>query len=137
MSVMPVNNLLTREELDAWPGDGLRHELIDGAFVMTPAPGVGHQRTSAALVDVLRAAARVTALEVLYAPVNVVIGSSVVEPVTLNPPASLRLTGPPGPVMIGSNVPVWAAFDPRIMNRAPPEARRAPGERPCGRSRRP
>ena len=80
MSVMPVNNLLTRGELDDLPDDGLRHELIDGAFVMTPAPGIGHQRMSVALVDVLRAAVRGTALEVLYAPVDVVLGASVVEP---------------------------------------------------------
>jgi Uma2 family endonuclease len=77
---MPADNLLTREELDALPDDGLRHELIDGVFVMTPAPGVGHQRMSAALVDVLRAAARGTAWEVLYAPVDVALGTSVVEP---------------------------------------------------------
>ena len=38
---MPVDNMLTREELDALPDDRLRHELIDGAFVMTPAPGRG------------------------------------------------------------------------------------------------
>jgi Uma2 family endonuclease len=77
---MPVDNLLTREELDALPDDGLRHELIDGVFVMTPAPGIWHQRMSAALVDVLRATARGTTLEVLYAPVDVVLGASVVEP---------------------------------------------------------
>jgi hypothetical protein len=38
---MLVDNLLTREELDALPDDGLRHELIDGAFVMTRRPGLG------------------------------------------------------------------------------------------------
>lgn len=80
MSVMPVNNLLTRADLDALPDDGLRHELIDGAFVMTPSPGVGHQWMSAALVDVLRSAARGTGLAVLYAPLDVVLGPNVVEP---------------------------------------------------------
>ena len=54
MAVMPVDNMLTREDLDALPDDGLRHELIDGTFVMTPAPGVGHQSMSAELTAVLR-----------------------------------------------------------------------------------
>lgn len=80
MSVMPVNNLLTREDLDALPDDGLRHELIDGAFVMTPSPNVGHQRVSRALVLVLDAALRGTELEVVYAPLDVVLGPNVVEP---------------------------------------------------------
>ena len=80
MLVMPVNNLLTREELDALPDDGLRHELIDGVFVMTPAPEVGHQRMSAALYRTLWAANRDGHLEVLVAPVDVAIGASVVEP---------------------------------------------------------
>lgn len=80
MSVMPVDNLLTREDLDALPDDGLRHELIDGAFVMTPSPNVGHQRTSRALLLVLEAALRDTELEVVYAPFDVVLGPNVVEP---------------------------------------------------------
>ena len=80
MSVMPVNNLLTREELDALPDDGLRHELIDGVFVMSPAPEVGHQRMSAALYRALWSASQRTGLEVLYAPVDVVLGDNVVEP---------------------------------------------------------
>ena len=36
MSVMAI--MLTRDDLDALPDDGLRHELIDGTFVMTPRP---------------------------------------------------------------------------------------------------
>ena len=80
MSFMPVNNLLTREDLDALPDDGLRHELIDGAFVMTPAPGVGHQDMSAALYRELWSATRGTDLKVLYAPLDVVLGPNVVEP---------------------------------------------------------
>jgi len=34
---------LTRAGLDALPDDGLRHQLIDGAFVMTQAPGMAQQ----------------------------------------------------------------------------------------------
>ena len=88
MSVMPVDNMLTREELDALPDDRLRHELIDGAFVMTPAPGVGHQRMLVELLLVLRPACEGTDLEVLMAPLDVVLGSSVVEPDLLVAPAA-------------------------------------------------
>ena len=33
-----AGRMLSRADLDALPDDGLRHELIDGSFVMTPAP---------------------------------------------------------------------------------------------------
>lgn len=99
MAVMPVNNLLTRAELDALPDDGLRHELIDGAFVMTPAPGVGHQRMVVALYRRLFAAAHDPDLDVLIAPLDVVLGDSVVEPDLLVAPRSAfterDLPGPP------------------------------------------
>lgn len=36
---MPVDNMLTREELYDLPNDRLRRELIDGSFVMTRCPG--------------------------------------------------------------------------------------------------
>lgn len=80
MSVMPIDNRLTREELDALPDDGLRHELIDGAFVMTPSPNVRHQDMSAGLFLALQSAIRDTQLKVLYAPFDVVLGSNVVVP---------------------------------------------------------
>ena len=80
MSVMATGNLLTRADLDALPDDGLRHELIDGAFVMTPAPGVPHQRFTFALARALHAAAEGTGLDVLPAPLDVVLGPNVVEP---------------------------------------------------------
>ncbi|MFI0432451.1 MAG: Uma2 family endonuclease [Candidatus Nanopelagicales bacterium] len=88
MSVMAVNNMLTRADLDAVPEDGLRHELIDGAFVMTPAPGVGHQRMSRALLLIIEAAVRDTELEVVYAPFDVVLGPHVVEPDLLVAPTA-------------------------------------------------
>ena len=80
MAVMATGNLLTRADLDALPDDGLRHELIDGAFVMTPAPGVPHQRFAFALARALHAAAKSTDLDVLLAPLDVVLGPHVVEP---------------------------------------------------------
>ena len=72
---------------DAQPGrsrrpadDGLRHELIDGSFVMTPAPGMAHQDFAFALARALHAATEGTDLKVVMAPHDVAIGAHVVEP---------------------------------------------------------
>lgn len=70
---------LTAADLDALPDDGLRHELIDGAFFMTPSPGVDHQRMAFRLAVQLAQAAP-PELEVLMAPLDVVLGEDVVEP---------------------------------------------------------
>ncbi len=72
--------MLTRDDLDALPDDGRRHELIDGAIVMTPAPGLTHQSLILALASTLREASRGTYLKVVIAPFDVVLGHSVVEP---------------------------------------------------------
>lgn len=80
MSVMATSRMLTRADLDALPEDGLRHELIDGALVMTPAPGFRHQRMSGALFKHLSSQTSGTGLLVLYAPFDVVLGHNVVEP---------------------------------------------------------
>ena len=80
MSVMVTTHLLTRADLDALPDDGLRHELIDGHFVMTPAPGTNHQTISDSIVEMLRPKVRGTELKMLSAPYDVVLGPHVVEP---------------------------------------------------------
>lgn len=80
MAVMVGEKVLTRADLDALPEDNLRHELIDGAFVMTPAPGRAHQRMVLALYRLLWSASRGTDLEVLVAPFDVVLGANVLEP---------------------------------------------------------
>lgn len=79
MSLMATGSLLTRKDLDALPDDGLRHELIDGAFVMTPSPGFRHQSMVLALAADLRSA-KSQDLVVLVAPFDVVLGPNVVEP---------------------------------------------------------
>ncbi len=79
MSVMAAREL-TREDLDALPEDGLRHELIDGAFVMTPAPGLAHQTLAFALARALHTASSGTELRVIMAPFDVVLGTNVIEP---------------------------------------------------------
>ncbi len=88
MAVMPVDNMLTRDELDALPDNGLRHELIDGAFVMTPSPTSGHQGMVAGLHVALRTACLGTELRVRFAPLDVALGSSVVEPDLMVAPVS-------------------------------------------------
>ncbi len=80
MSVMATTRLLTRADLDALPDDGLRHELIDGQFVMTPAPGTDHQTMSIGLAMLLHETVHGTDLKVLTAPFDVLLGPHVVEP---------------------------------------------------------
>ena len=72
--------LLTRADLDARPDDGLRHELIDGQFVMSPASGNNHQKVTGSLFWTLRNVVRGTELKVLAAPYDVVLGPNVVQP---------------------------------------------------------
>lgn len=80
MNTMVTARLLTRDDLEALPDDGLRHERIDGQFVMTPAPGSSHQTISLALAAMIRAQVLGSDLKVLTAPFDVVLGADVVEP---------------------------------------------------------
>jgi Uma2 family endonuclease len=65
----------TIEELLALPDDGLRHELLDGEHVVTPAPSLSHQLVLVRLYDVLRAAtATVDGLQVLLSPADIHLG---------------------------------------------------------------
>lgn len=80
MSVMASRGLLNRDDLDALPDDGLRHELIDGAFVMTPSPGFQHQLMVTALAAQLRDACSGTELVALVGPFDVVLGGNVLVP---------------------------------------------------------
>lgn len=70
----------TRADLDAMPDDGRRHELIDGVLVVTPAPGLGHQRVIGELYTLLRQACP-DGLEVLLSPFDVALSDdTVLEP---------------------------------------------------------
>lgn len=44
MAVMAADLAFTRDDLDALPPDGRRHELLDGAIVVNPSPGFAHQK---------------------------------------------------------------------------------------------
>lgn len=105
MTSMATARLLTRDDLDALPDDGLRHELIDGQFVMSPAPGIDHQTISGLLYVLLLNVVRGTDLKVLGAPCDVVLGPNVVQPdVLLAPRDAFSATDLPVPPLLAVEV---------------------------------
>lgn len=60
--------LLDLGDLEATPDDGRRWEIIDGAFVVSPAPGLRHQRALKRLLVIIDDAAEAVGLEALMAP---------------------------------------------------------------------
>ena len=75
VTTLPRTGPLTRDELDALPDDGRRHELIDGVLVVTPAPVPRHQVVVGELHLLLRSACPGD-LQVFLAPVDVVLGAA-------------------------------------------------------------
>jgi Uma2 family endonuclease len=70
----------TREQLDALPDDGYRHELLDGVLLMTPSPNTRHQDIVGRLYLLLTRHAPRHA-KVLIAPFDVALGErTVLEP---------------------------------------------------------
>jgi Uma2 family endonuclease len=70
----------TRADLDAMPDDGYRYELLDGMLLVSAAPVPRHQVVSGNLHLLLRASCPPD-LQVLYAPVDVVLADdTVLEP---------------------------------------------------------
>ncbi len=64
--------ITTIEELLALPEDGLRHELLDGEHVVSPAPSPDHQRAVGDFLDVLRSSTRGrTDVEVFVSPADI------------------------------------------------------------------
>jgi Uma2 family endonuclease len=52
---MPVTlRRFTVDELDAFPDDGNRYELLDGVLFVTPSPGLPHQMVATNLAAILR-----------------------------------------------------------------------------------
>ena len=72
VTTLPYSRPLTVADLDAMPDDGHRYELIDGALIVTPAPGLRHQTASIELAVLLRAACP-DSLRVLAAPFQVTL----------------------------------------------------------------
>ncbi|MGN6578287.1 MAG: Uma2 family endonuclease [Nocardioides sp.] len=77
VTTLPRGRELTRTELEALPDDGWRHELVDGALLVTPAPSLRHQRAALRLAMLLveRCPAH---LEVVVAPFDVVLADNTV-----------------------------------------------------------
>lgn len=80
VTVLPHSRPLTRADLKRMPDDGHRYELIDGALLVTPAPRPRHQLALARFERALAAVCPV-GLEVLFAPLDVVLGDdTIVQP---------------------------------------------------------
>jgi Uma2 family endonuclease len=75
-------SVTTIEELLALRDDGLRHELLDGVHVVTPAPRYLHQRTLGMLIEHFQTALKGRSdAEVLMSPADIVLGSrTLVQP---------------------------------------------------------
>jgi Uma2 family endonuclease len=81
----------TVADLDGFPSDSNRYELIDGSLHVTPAPSPLHQRAARRLYDRL-AAACPAELEIFWAPLDIVLSpATVLEPDLLVLPV---VTGP-------------------------------------------
>jgi Uma2 family endonuclease len=86
----------TIEELLALPDDGLRHELLDGVHVVTPAPEYPHQGVLGEFFFALRKALEgQDELMVLMSPADIVLSPrTLVQPdvFVIRKPANVRLT---------------------------------------------
>ena len=80
MATQPKTGL-TYRDLEAFPDDNLRRELIDGELVVTPAPATRHQGVVVALVFALETYRRQRGGRVYPAPTDVYFSDvNVVEP---------------------------------------------------------
>lgn len=79
---MRLGTVTTIEELRALPDDGLRHELLDGVHVVTPAPEYPHQAVVGELYYGLRRALEgQDRLVLLAGPADIVLGpGTLVQP---------------------------------------------------------
>jgi len=67
--------ITTIDALLALPADGLRHELLDGVHVVTPAPALAHQAMLRELAHRLAAALEgVDGLQVFWSPADIALG---------------------------------------------------------------
>lgn len=97
--VVPTQRAFTVDDLDHFPSDGNRYELIEGSLHVTPAPVRLHQRVNQNVNALLRAGCPPD-LEVLAAPFDVRLGPETqVQPdllvLRVDAPADKRLEGPP------------------------------------------
>jgi len=80
VTTLPRGRPYTGADLETMPDDGRRHELIDGALVVTPAPFTRHQTVVLNLAVTLKRACPAD-LQVFVAPFDVALaGDTVVQP---------------------------------------------------------
>src|SRR3954471_4046100 len=80
MTAVETAGRLTRAALASMPDDGRRYELLDGAIIVTPAPGPAHQRAVLRLAPLLQDAA-LADLEGFIAPLATALPTGdVLEP---------------------------------------------------------
>lgn len=77
MTTLPWGRPLTYDDLATMPDDGHRYELVDGVLLVSPSPRTRHQFVLRELFVRLHAAAP-AGLEVLFAPVDVVLATDTV-----------------------------------------------------------
>ena len=95
--VMPIreNTVTTIEELLALPDDGLRHELLDGVHVVTPAPAYPHQAVLGEFDFALRKSLEgQDELQLLTSPADIVL-----SPRTLVQPDVFVVRKQPGQIL--------------------------------------
>ena len=69
---MPASTPVTTiDELLALPHDGLRHELLDGTHVVTPAPSYPHQVVLLRLLQVIAEMVKDARVQVLLSPADI------------------------------------------------------------------
>jgi Uma2 family endonuclease len=83
---MATKTLITLEEFDALPDDGLRHELNRGELVTVTFPIFGHNRVIRQIYDILRDFLRTNPLGELFLPDAGFLLSNPGEPPTLRGP---------------------------------------------------
>ena len=75
MGMAQPTPVTTIEELLTLPDDGMRHELLDGVHVVTPAPRLDHQRVLGSLLATIHSQlATYAVLEVLTSPADIYLG---------------------------------------------------------------
>ena len=76
------DHVTTIDELLALPDDGLRHELLDGTHVVTPAPSYPHQHALGKLfLELAKQLREWPTLEVLWSPADLQLGErTLVQP---------------------------------------------------------
>jgi Uma2 family endonuclease len=77
VSMIARDTPFTRDELDAMPNDGNRHELLDGQLLVTRSPRFIHQSVVAGLYLLLHRECP-PELQVLFAPFDVVLANDTV-----------------------------------------------------------